>query len=80
MQGPLSHLCHGGAPVRVEGAGVGLWWLCGVSVVGDMWWWGALCVCMYVGVGLWCVYCVSGEGHVWCCVCGFVVAVWCMWW
>lgn len=48
-----------------------LWWgICGGGVL-------SVCVC---DLGLWCVYCVSGEGHVWCCVCGFVVAVWCMWW
>ena len=35
---------------------MGLWWLCGVSVVGDTWWWGAVCV------GLWCLC----DG---CCVC-----------
>lgn len=58
MQGPLSHLCHGGAPVRVEGAGVGLvavWCICGGGyvVVGCS-------VCVYVcGCGLVvCILCI----------------------
>ena len=37
---------------------VGLWWLCGISVVGDVWWW-VLCVCVCVCGG--CVaYLVGG--------------------